>query len=129
MIVLKHRPSLVLPCPFLILASPSPSRVSAGKAPAVLQNQPFTRQEVEAQFGISTHPKIIMGCQRFDGLPGGGVCCSVTLCSCSSRKAVPVCCWEGSRLGIETAASISGKSHARNRGLLLLGELFCPVWG
>lgn len=35
-IVLKHRPSLVLPCPFLILASPG--RVSAGKAPAVLQN-------------------------------------------------------------------------------------------
>lgn len=54
-------------CPFLILASPR--RVSAGKAPAVLQNQPFTRQGVEAQLEISTHPKI-MGCQGFDGLPG-----------------------------------------------------------
>lgn len=77
-IVLKHRPSLVLPCPFLILASPN--RVSAGKAPAVLQNQRFTRREVEAQLVISTHPKII-GCQRFAGLPGGAVCGSVTLCS------------------------------------------------
>lgn len=52
----------------------------------MLRNQPFSRQEVEAQFGISTHPKI-MGCQSFDGLPGGGVCSSVTVCSCSSRKA------------------------------------------
>lgn len=87
----------------------------------MLQNQPFTRQEVEAQLEISTHPKIT-GCQGFDGLPGAGVCSSVMLCSCSSRKAVPVCCWEGPRLGVETAASISGNSHARNQGFLLLGE-------
>lgn len=85
-IVLKRRPSLPLPCPFLILTSPR--RVSAGKALLMLQNQSFTLQEVEAQLEIFTSSKI-MGCEGFGGLPQACVCSSVTLCSHCSRKAVP----------------------------------------
>lgn len=118
----NHSQAPTFPCASLALFSSLPlaAEFLLGKHP-VLQNQPFTRQEVEAQLGISTHPKII-GCQEFDGLPGAGVCGSVTLCSCRSRRAVAACCWAGPRVGTEAAASISGNSHARNQGHLLLGE-------
>lgn len=85
-IVPERRPSLPLPYPFPILASPR--RVSAGKALLILQNQPFTLQEVEAQLEIFTSPKI-MDCEEFGGLPRAGVCSSVTWCWL--RKAA--CCW------------------------------------
>lgn len=142
-IVLMHRPSLPLPCPVLILASPR--SLSAGKAPLTLRTRPFASQQAEVQLEIFTIPEIT-GREEFGGPSWGRRLrfCNPLLPVLKESCSLPAAGGGPGGVSKRRPPSLPARvmpmtGHSRNHELWLLrvshdhgegaGQLFSTGWG